>query len=214
MNIDPTGNFSMVSVGVTMAVGGIINASLTYAFNFGNVSAKQLWGSFLFGAVTAPVGGLLVKVLGPLLRSSLQPFLRAIGAMNRISLVGRSATEKLLVKMSRILLNTNKHYPSVGSTTLGRILKRAYPNVKWQQHHVFIQQAWSKAGSSHQLYDDVLANEGLRRIGNGVWNLLPIPASLNNWLGKSPLATQIVATVYYSIIVYGGIDVALLAADL
>ncbi|HZB46119.1 MAG TPA: hypothetical protein VE360_12775, partial [Pyrinomonadaceae bacterium] len=85
----------------------------------------------------------------------------------------------------------------------GRLLQRAFPNVRWEQHHVFIQQAWSRAGGPNQIYDDVLANEGLRRAGNGMWNLLPIPRSLNAALGRSELGTQLFATAYYSIIVYG-----------
>ncbi len=72
---------------------------------------------------------------------------------------------------------------------------------------MFVQQAWSRVGSEHQLYANVYANEGLRRVGNGLWNLLPIPASLNGFLGQNnalgQVATQIFATAYYSIIVFG-----------
>jgi hypothetical protein len=86
------------------------------------------------------------------------------------------------------------------------VLKWAFPKVEWEMHHVFIQQAWSKG--TGQIYDDLLANEGLRRVGNGIWNLMPIPRALNNWLGRSgyvhQLATQLIATAYYSIMVFGG----------
>jgi hypothetical protein len=71
-------------------------------------------------------------------------------------------------------------------------------------HHVFIQQAWTSGGSK-TIYSSVTANEGLRRIGNGLINLLPIPRSLNNWLGQAgnEWATSMLATIYYSIIVFG-----------
>ncbi len=87
-------------------------------------------------------------------------------------------------------------------TGLGKILKALFKGIDWEMHHVYIQQAWSRGG----LYDDVMANEGLRRIGNGLWNLLPIPGSLNSLLGRCPEATQLLATAYYSFIVYGSED--------
>jgi hypothetical protein len=115
----------------------------------------------------------------------------------------KSGLEKTLVKMSRILVNTNRSYPSVNSTFFGSLLKRMLPGVQWEQHHVLIQQAWSRAGGPNQLYNNLAANEGLRRIGNGLWNLMPIPASLNGWLGRSPIATQLFATYYYSLVFFG-----------
>ena len=202
---DPSGQFfgGIGGVAMTMAIGGLVNVGLTIAFNLGNVSASELWGAFAVGAITAPVGGLLTKVFGPLLRGTLQPLFRSIGTMDRVVLTGsRTAMEKFLIKVSRVFVNTNRNYPRVGDTFLGKILQRAFPNVEWQMHHVYIQQAWSRLGSASQLYSDVLANEGLRRVGNGLWNLLPIPASLNNALGRTALGTQMLATFYYSIIVF------------
>jgi len=205
-NTDPTGLFSLVQSLVSFSVAGVINAMAGAIFNLFQgeaITAEDLWKDFAVGAITAPVGGLFVRALAPLIRATLRPALIAIGSMPRLSLVGRPVMERFLIRISRIFVNTNRHHPPVNSTFLGRLLQRAFPKVNWQQHHVFIQQAWSRVGSPSQLYNDVLANEGLRRLGNGLWNLLPIPASLNRLLGTNPFATQILATAYYSIIVYG-----------
>lgn len=113
--------------------------------------------------------------------------------------------EKLLVRISRFIFNTNKAHPRVTETILGRALKRvfAFFEPQWEMHHVFIQQAWSRAGSARQLFAAVAENEGLRRVGNGLWNLLPVPRALNQALGRSILGTQLFATAYYSIIAFG-----------
>jgi hypothetical protein len=127
--------------------------------------------------------------------------------MMPLSLAGKAGWERVLIKMSRVLVNTNRHYPRIGDTSLGRFLQRYVPQIEWQNHHVFIQQAWMKAGKS-QLYTNVLANEGLRRIGNGLWNLLPIPAELNRWFYRSPMAAQVFATIYYSALAFSPFHVA------
>jgi hypothetical protein len=113
----------------------------------------------------------------------------------------------MVVNMSRWIFNTNNAYPNVASTWLGRMLKKLYPSVKWEQHHVFVQQAWSRAGGPNQVFDDVLENEGLRRLGNGYWNLLPVPRALNAALGANTpqgrFMTNVFATAVYSTIVFG-----------
>jgi hypothetical protein len=135
--------------------------------------------------------------------------------MRRVTLVGTtSAWERFLIKFSRVFFNTNVKYPPVTSTPLGQTLKRLVPWINWQQHHIFIQQAWSRVGSQHQLYENVLANEGLRRIGNGLWNLIPIPAGINGWLGRSPIVTQMIASIYYSVMVFGPAQAAAQAMEL
>ncbi len=210
--VDPSGHFSIGSMAMTMAIGGIISAITGMIFSNHSPTSAEFWGeaavNFGVGALTAPVGGLFARLLGPLLRVTVQPILSVLGRMGAIQLTGKTAIGQLLVKISRFFVNTNKHYPKVTDTTLGRLLKRFFPNVEWEMHHVFVQQAWSRATSPHQLYDDVAANEGLRRVGNGLWNLLPIPKSLNGFLGQNnalgQVATQMFATAYYSIIVYGG----------
>lgn len=182
---------------------GLINASFTYAFSGGNSTIKELGKAFAIGGVTAPIGGALTTLAAPLVRSMATPLLAAVARMQPLTLVGASTWEKVLVNMSRVMVRTTKTYPSVESTFFGSLLKRMLPGVEWQQHHVFIQQAWSRNGSKLQLYSNVAANEGLRRIGNGLWNLMPIPASLNGWLGSRPVATQVFATFYYSLVFFG-----------
>ncbi|AFY50369.1 RHS repeat-associated core domain protein [Nostoc sp. PCC 7524] len=201
--IDPTGNFSIGSLLASMAIAGTINASLTFAFSGGNSTLRELGEAFGIGAITAPIGGALTTLAGPLIRSMATPMLAAVGRMQPLTLVGSSGLEKALINMSRILVNTNRSYPSVQSTFYGSLLKKMLPGVQWQQHHVFIQQAWSRSGGPNQIYNNLAANEGLRRIGNGLWNLMPIPASLNGWLGRSPVATQLFATFYYSLVFFG-----------
>ncbi|HEU4768602.1 MAG TPA: RHS repeat-associated core domain-containing protein [Pyrinomonadaceae bacterium] len=211
--VDPSGHFaSIAGIGMTMVIGGIISAIIGMIFSNHSPTSSEFWGeaawNFGVGALTAPVGGLFARLLAPLVRVTVQPILAILGRMGALQLTGKTAVGQLLVKISRFLFNTNKHHPKVTDTFLGRLLKRVFPNVEWEMHHVYVQQAWSRVGSSHQLYDDVAANEGLRRIGNGLWNLLPIPKSLNAFLGQNnaigQVATQMFATAYYSIIVYGG----------
>jgi len=96
----------------------------------------------------------------------------------------------------------------VKSTYLGGILMRAFPKVEWEMHHVYVQQAWSRVGSSNLLFpDDAIATEGLRRLGNGLWNLLPVPKIVNRTLGANnatgEFMTEMVATAYYSLLVFG-----------
>lgn len=209
--VDPSGHFSIGSMAMTMAIGGIISAITGMIFSHHSPTTSEFWAeagqNFAIGAITAPVGGLFARLLAPLARVTIQPILQILGRMGALQLTGRSAVGQVLVKISRFFVNTNRHYPRVTDTAVGRLLQRAFPNVQWEMHHVFVQQAWSRATSPLQLYDDVAANEGLRRVGNGLWNLLPIPRSLNAFLGQNnalgQVATQMFATAYYSILVYG-----------
>jgi RHS repeat-associated protein len=211
--IDPSGHdgdFS--SLMVSMAIGGGLNASYTAAMGYrSGKSGSQIWDesktAFAVGAITAPIGGFAFKfvgkALGPVVQQAFQPLARIIGSMDRQLLVGRSGVDRLLVQMSRFFVNSTRSYPKVTSTALGRTLQTLFPSVDWEMHHVLIQQAWSKAGGPNQIYDDLVANEGLRRLGNGLWNLLPIPRSLNGFLGRSPAASALFATAYYGLVAYG-----------
>ena len=221
--VDTTGEFTISAQAVTSGIisvlsAGTTNAVLAAVFNGvagQETSLEDLRNAFIVGAVTAPIGGLIAKALAPLLRASLEPFLIAVGSMRRVTLVGTtSAWERFLVKFSRVFFNTNAKYPPVTGTPLGYALKRYVPWIEWEQHHIFIQQAWSRVGSPQQLYDNVLANEGLRRIGNGLWNLIPIPAGFNNWLGRSPMTTQMIASIYYAVLAFGPAQAAVAAAEL
>ncbi len=82
-------------------------------------------------------------------------------------------------------------------------MKRGWPEIPWDQHHAFVAQALSRTGGPNQLYDDILANDGLRRVGNGLWNLLPLPRSVHQWIHASEIGRQVLAIIYYAIIAYG-----------
>ncbi len=213
--IDPSGHVTIKEVATTFAVSGSINAAFGLGFRIasGTQDPKSFWSDigtdFIVGGVTAPVGGLISRVFGPVIRAMLRPALRAIGSLQRITATGlwRTGGRRLVVNISRWLFNTNKSYPRVGSTWLGRMLKRLFPNIAWDQHHVFIQQSWFRAGGPNQIFENLLENRGLQRLGNGYWNLLPIPRSLNAALGantaKVRFLTSMFATAVYSTIVFG-----------
>jgi RHS repeat-associated protein len=206
---DPSGNVTLVEMIKVAALAGAINAGIGLVFNTfdKDVTADEIWGDlgkdFVVGAAFAPVGGIFAKAFGYMLRPFASQMFSLIGRLQRITLVGKPAVEKLMVRISRFFANTNQKHPPVGSTLLGGILKRLFPNVQWEMHHVFVQQFWSRVSSSGRIFSDGAANEGLRRIGNGLWNLLPIPRGLNNYLGQNELATELFATAYYSIITFG-----------
>ncbi|HEY0100063.1 MAG TPA: RHS repeat-associated core domain-containing protein [Pyrinomonadaceae bacterium] len=204
---DPSGHWTVGGLAATMAIGGIINSMIGMIFSQHSPSSSEFWGeaawNFGVGAVTAPVGGLATRLLAPLARATLGPLLQIVGRMGPIMLRGRGAVGQMLVRISRFFVNTNRSYPRVDSTGLGRLLQRAFPNIRWEHHHIYIQQSWSRVGGPNQIYQNVDANEGLRRIGNGLWNMIPIPRELNAALGRSELGTQLFATAYYSILVYG-----------
>jgi RHS repeat-associated protein len=213
-HIDPSGYFSFVGTLASITIGGLVNATLGASLRYAQGDTKNFWREFgqdfAIGAIFAPVGGVFARIFGPLIRLTMRPILRIIGRLQPIVAQGVNQTgvRRLLVNISRLFLNTNKTYPPVDSTLLGRAFKRLFGRwLDFEQHHIFIQQAWSRIGSPNQVYNDLLANEGLRRIGNGLLNLLPIPRAMNQFLGRSPLATNLFATAYYSILVFGPIQV-------
>ena len=218
--IDPSGNFSIggaLGFAGGLLIGGLVNAFIGVGLNALNPTKESVWGDFgrdfAIGAITAPVGGLIGRILGPVLRGLAAPVLRAVGRLNRITLVGASAWQKVLIRMSRVFVTTNAGYPPVQSTLIGRTLKTLFPQFNWQQHHIFIQQAWFRPGSAQQLYTNVATNRGLARLGNAGWNLMPIPGALNGFLGRSPVATQLFATFIYSVAVFGPTQLALMIEE-
>ncbi len=107
-------------------------------------------------------------------------------------------------KLLRFFKAQTQSHPRVSQTSFGRLLQRFCSNIRWQQHHVGIQQSWSRAGGPNQWYpNDALANAGLKALGNAGFNLLSIPAGLNNALGKSALGTFSFATATYSTVLGG-----------
>jgi RHS repeat-associated protein len=82
-------------------------------------------------------------------------------------------------------------YAGVGSRTswAGQGLQRIAPEFQWQQAHVFLQRRWWDAGGATQWYaNNPAAQLGMMRLGNAGWNLMPIPARMNNYLGRHPWA--------------------------
>ncbi len=103
----------------------------------------------------------------------------------------------VLDKFIRFFVAQTISYPGVSAGWFGN-LKRAFTRLKWEQHHAVIQQSWFRPGSNHQWYPtDILANEGLRRLGNAGMNLIAIPRVLNNTLGKTAIGTASMAAGVY-----------------
>jgi RHS repeat-associated protein len=209
--IDPSGQITLPELATIMGIGAIIGGIVSAVQNWEKTGAEfwtqVAWGAGV-GAITAPIGGYisgaLMKAIAPLARVALTPLFRMLGAIRPIVLTsGMNAGQRLLVHVSRFFFRTTQTYPSVGSTTTGKILQWIFPRVNWQQHHAIIQQAWSRSGGPNQFFDDALANEGLRRLGNGLWNLIPIPAAMNRALGNSPAFTAAFATLFYGTVVWG-----------
>jgi RHS repeat-associated protein len=215
---DPTGHFSLGEVLMSMAANSVISAMVSVAFNW-NKTGSDFWESIAkdagIGAVTAPIGGAIARGLAPLAKIALAPLFRVIGDLQPILLTGgKNAVEKIMVNISRFFVRTTSSYPSVESTMLGKIMRMMFPAADWEMHHVAIQQSWTRAGSAAQIFaNDPAANEGLRRLANAGFNLVPIPAALNNMLGKSPAGTKLFAAVYYGTAVFGARFVTALFDD-
>jgi RHS repeat-associated protein len=208
--LDPSGNFDSVDFAISVGISATLDA-LSAAYIYQDHPSGEFWTQvglgFLKGAATGAiaygVSSVVIKAAAPLLRATFEPIFAAVGNLERITLVGASQWEEVLVRISRFFLNTNKTYPKVTETLVGKILKELFPEVEWEMHHIFVQQAWSRGGSAFQIFESVEANEGLRRIGNGLWNLIPVPGALNQFLTNS-VAAGVFATIYYGAIVYGG----------
>ncbi|HEX7708965.1 MAG TPA: Ig-like domain-containing protein [Thermoanaerobaculia bacterium] len=129
-------------------------------------------------------------------REAVRPVFGAIGRMPVITARGRKLTS--LDKSRRFFLQDTRTHPGVNYSPVGRALKQAFPDLKLQQHHAVIQKAWYRPGSASQWYPtDRFANAGLRRLGDAGWNLIPVPAKLNNMLGRTRVGTAAFATGVY-----------------
>ncbi len=201
---DPSGE-DFVGAITSLAISGLINAS--FAVLLGNNSISQpgfgwrLLSDFFWGAATAPLGGILSRLALRLIKPWTPSILSAIGSWNVIQISG-TATRRMLVRFSRLFMNTNRNPPSIGSTWIGRQLKRFLPGFNWEMHHLNILQCFSRKGPN-QLFTDVFENEGLRRLGNGLWNMAPIPRFLNNFISNSERWAPIFATIWYSTLFFG-----------
>jgi hypothetical protein len=216
--LDPSGNWTLAEVLYTVGVNAVISATISVAFNWHKTGAdfwEQVAQDVGIGIVMGPIVGKIANGLAPLAKIALRPLFQSIALLDQMVLTGgKTAIEKVAVNIARFFFRTTKTYPSVDSTMLGRVMKMMFPNADWQMHHIAIQQSWSRVGSAAQVYaDDIFANEGLRRLGNGFWNLIPIPATLNNALGRTPGGTALFGALYYGSAVWGPAFVSSLFDD-
>ena len=135
-------------------------------------------------AVSAPATTL--SPLSRVARTVLRPVFERVGRATTLPYRTPFTTG---VRLQRTLVTATKRHASVGSSPIGRLLQRI-PGLELEQGHVFLQQRWWRAGGPTQWYPgNAAANLGLRRLGNAGWNLMPMPRSLNRWLGSRPWAS-------------------------
>jgi len=133
----------------------------------------------------------------------LRPFFRFIGQLRNIRFARPFQKLKPMDRFLRFFKAQTRNHPKVGEGWFGRILKKAFPKMKWQQHHVTIPQRWFRPGSSFQWYpNDALANAGLRALGNAGWNLIALPAFLHTIIHSWSLS-GVVGVLTYTIIFLG-----------
>ncbi len=78
----------------------------------------------------------------------------------------------------------------------GRLVRRIFSNVDWEVHHLALQQRFYR-GSNLWFPQNSLELRGLQRLGDAGWNLLPIPRTLNRYLGNHPILTAAFAAGVY-----------------
>ena len=121
-------------------------------------------------------------------RSLLRPVFRGVGRLPAFRRSGRPLTG--WDRARRFFVQDTQSYPGASYGRVGRWLKQRFPQFNWEQHHAFLQHKWVNPGGAHQWYPtDPLAQRGLQRITDAGWNLVPIPRSLNNALGRTALGT-------------------------
>ncbi|WP_370659577.1 hypothetical protein [Gilvimarinus gilvus] len=186
LNVDPSGNFSIGSLGSSMS--SALQLSVRVTYNVARSGGKK--------SVS-----MASHLMGRLAVNALRPIFRAVGRVEMKGKRGRKITS--FDKMKRFFASPNKSHTGVTWGPIGRFLKRAFPNTKWEQHHVAIQKKWFRQGSPSQWYPrDPIANRGLQRLGNAGFNLMSIPRGLNNALGRSPAGTAGLAIGSYGTVAY------------
>ena len=206
---DPTGLYEgLTGLAISFAVNGIVNAALGIALGNNAPSGPEFWSNFwsdfFWGGVLAPVGGVFSKLGLRLLQvSRIGPtILAAVGRMEGLLIKpGTAAVDRVLIKFSRLFLRGTRNPPSIGTTLLGRALKRFLPSFSWELHHTLILQSLTKGAGRH--FQDFFENEGLRRIANGFWNLAPIPRLANNWISNNTRRASFFAMIWYSSVFFG-----------
>jgi RHS repeat-associated protein len=130
-------------------------------------------------------------------RTVLKPVFRRIARIPRRPIRPGQALP-FSIKIRRVFLQDRLSHPGVPYSPTGSFFQRLFPNIRLQQHHAVVQRRWFRPGSATQWYpDDILANRGLQRIGDAGWNLVPIPAVLNQALGRTSLGTVSFAGTLY-----------------
>lgn len=115
---------------------------------------------------------------------ALRPFFGFVGSIPLATQMGQKLSA--WDKFQRFFITPTQSYPGVANWVQD-LFQRAGTAVN--QHHVFIQQAWYRAGSPNQWYlGDTLANVGMQRLGNAGFNLLAIPDGLNRAMGAATAA--------------------------
>ena len=189
--IDPTGYFSLSSIGAAINVRGILTTTARATYSVARSAGSAGVRSVSF--VANYMGRMAVNVLRPLFR--------AVGRLPLRQARGRKINS--VDKFKRFFVSPNKTHPRVDWGPMGKFLKKAFPNTRWEQHHVGIQAKWFRQGSPSQWYPrDALANRGLQRLGNAGFNLMAIPRGLNGALGRSGLGTAGLAIGSYGIVAY------------
>ena len=143
-------------------------------------------------------------------REILRPVFQRLGGLERAVQPGQRLTT--LDKARRFFLQDTASYPGVSYGPTGSFLKTRLPQFQWEQHHAFLQRKWIRKGGPSQWYPgDRLAQEGLQRVTDAGWNLMPIPRRLNQALGRSPLGTTlfgggVIGTGVYSLSTAFGLE--------
>ncbi|MEA2572470.1 MAG: large repetitive protein [Acidobacteriota bacterium] len=134
------------------------------------------------------------------MREVLRPVFRSIGEMPVITAKGGRLT--IVDKARRFFIQDTLTHPGVKYSPVGRMLKKAFPRLRLQQHHAIIQKAWYRLGGPSQWYaGDRHCKCWLSAIGRrGMESLVPIAATFNNLLGRTSVGTAAFAGG-----VYGGV---------
>ena len=118
----------------------------------------------------------------------------------------------LSTHLRRFFVQDTSRHPGVTYSWGGRFVNWLWEEVlhgdlvlgKLQQGHIFLQQSWSKVGGPFQQYASADATAGLKRLADAGWNVFPLPAKINNWLGRTSMPSRI-ATAGLTGGVYGAL---------
>ena len=181
--------------------------------NANPLSGKDPSGNFSMGEMMQAVqsAGILVRIAIPaitrigftvaqrLAAAALRPLFVFAGGLPIATQMGQRLS--VFDRFLRFFVTPTQGYAPVASW-----LKDMFQmmGIRLQQGHVFIQQAWYRAGSPNQWYPgDAAANLGMQRLGNAGFNLLAMPDGLNRALGANNLQGSIGTTAYAGGVVTG-----------